>query len=98
MLQPGMGWYHDPSGQIAGNFCRLEPAELHILEAGCFSAWSVPSVLIKVVSLLETADRNKQYNTVKWNENQAKARVRRSSYRQVLSCLAQGSVRKKKIR
>lgn len=96
MLQPGMGWYHDPSGQIARNLCRLEPAELHSLEAGCFSTWSVPSVLIKVIPLLQIADRNKQYNTVKWNESQAKAWVRRSSYQQVLSCLAQGSASKKK--
>lgn len=39
--------------------------------------------------------RNKLYNTLNWNANPAKVQVRCSSNQQVLSCLAQGSIRKK---
>lgn len=82
---------HHPSDKIARNPCRLELAEFPILEAGFFllnNSWCGIT--------LGMAWRNKLYNILNWNANLAKVRVRCSSNQQVLSCLAQGSIRKNK--
>lgn len=81
---------HHPRDKTAGNPCRLELAEFPILEGGFLLL--ISSCYGIIVGI---AWRNNLYNTLNWNANPAKVQVRCSSNLQVLSCLAQGCIRKK---